>query len=237
MIGPERLQKIISAHGAASRRESEKLILGGRVTVNGVPAKLGDSALDGRDVIEIDGKALIPRGEMVYIMLNKPRGYVTTMKDERGRKTAVQLLTGVDSRVYPVGRLDMETEGLLLLTNDGRFANEIMHPSYSMEKTYEARVAGDLDAAVELLRRPMEIDSFTVQAVSVKLKERKADGGVLLITIREGRNRQIRKMCALCGLTIKALKRVSVGSLRLDSLKPGKWRYLTEEEVVRLREK
>jgi 23S rRNA pseudouridine2605 synthase len=206
-----RIQKILSAHGVASRRKAEALILEGRVTVNGLKAELGR--------------------ELVYIMLNKPRGYVTTMSDERGRKTVMSLLTDLDARVFPVGRLDINSEGLLLLTNDGLFANTVAHPSFNKAKTYEVRVRGDAAGAVGPLGRPMELDFHMILAEGVTLAKRTADGGILRITISEGRNRQIRKMCANCGLDVVSLKRVSIGSLALGELRTGKWRHLTKEEL------
>jgi 23S rRNA pseudouridine2605 synthase len=227
---PQRVQKILSGHGVASRRESERLILLGRVTVNGKPAAIGQSAQVGYDDIAVNGVPLAPKDRLIYIMLNKPVGYISTMRDDRGRKTVADLVNDAGARVYPVGRLDMETEGLLLMTNDGQFANAVAHPSYNKTKTYEARVRGDAGRAVALLRRPMEVDSYLVHAASVILTEQTVDGGVLLITINEGRNRQLRKMCAQCGLKLLSLKRLSIASLELGTLRPGKWRYLTDEE-------
>jgi len=219
----------------ASRREAERLIETGRVTVNGQRAQLGQSAEFGRDAIEVDGAPLRPRRENVYIMLNKPPGFVTTVRDERGRKTVMSLVKGVNARVYPVGRLDMYSEGLLLLTSDGQFANAVAHPSNSKKKTYEARISGDAAGAVQLLRRPMQIDSCLVRAADVSLLQQEEDGGVLQITVHEGRNRQIRKMCALCGIKLLSLKRTSIGAVRLGSLESGRWRSLTDEEIRSLR--
>ena len=227
----ERIQKILSAHGVASRREAERLIAEGRVFVNGVAAKLGDSARSDNDDIVVDGVPLRHKDELVYIMLNKPRGYITSVNDELGRKTVMELVKEVGVRIYPVGRLDVGSEGLLLMTNDGRFANAVMHPSHNKSKTYEVRACGDVGNSIQLLRRAMEIDSRAVKAVSVRLREKTADGAVILITINEGRNRQIRKMCAMSGLTVKALKRLSIGPLKLGSLGTGQWRRLTDEEV------
>ena len=233
---PERIHKIISSHGAASRREAERMILAGRVTVNGAFATIGQSAQYGIDLIEIDGVPLAAKASYLYIALNKPRGYVTTMHDERGRKTVVSLLDGVDSRVYPIGRLDINTSGLLLLTNDGEFANTIMHPSYEVTKTYEAHVNGDdIVEASELLRQPMEIDAHPVQALSVSIVTMAEGSGKLEIAIKEGRNRQIRKMCSIAGLEVSYLKRVSIGPVKLGSLRTGKWRQLTEEERLSLK--
>jgi len=234
---PERIQKILSAHGIASRREAEKLVSAGRVTIDGIPAVPGQIAQFEINEIAVDGVPLPARDEFVYIMLNKPRGYVTTMNDERSRKTVVSLVADVGIRVYPVGRLDINSEGLLLMTNDGAFANSVAHPSYNKVKTYEAHVKGDVAAAVIKLRRPMEIDSHIIHASSVRLKGHTGNGGLLSIAIHEGRNRQIRKMCAQCGLEVQLLRRVSIGTVRLGSLRPGHWRYLTEEELLALVEK
>ena len=237
MHRPERLQKIISAHGAASRRQAEKMILEGRVTVNGITAATGQSAVFGSDVIAIDGVCLPEKDGYIYIMLNKPRGYLSTVRDDRGRKTVMELVADAGVRVYPVGRLDLNSEGLLLLTNDGEFANTVAHPSYNKEKIYTARVRGDVRKAAKLLAEPIEIDNYTVHALYVELCTVSAEGGVLKIAIAEGRNRQIRKMCAACGVKISELKRICVGTLELGSLKPGQWRYMTEEEVLSLGEK
>ena len=233
---PERIQKILSAHGVASRRSAERMIMDGRVTVNGAIARLGQSATPGADDIAVDGLPLSPKDGLVYIALNKPSGYLTTMSDDMGRKTVCSLVGGVGARVYPVGRLDMGTEGLLLFTNDGRFANAVMHPSHNVKKTYEAHVKGNAAAAADLMRRPMEIDSHVIRAVSVELSERTQVGGILTVTINEGRNRQIRKMCEQCGLTVRLLRRVSIGPVALGSLRSGQWRHLTEEEVRALAE-
>ena len=227
---PERLQKIISAHGVASRRYAEKLISEGRVYVNGVRAVIGQSADFEIDEIVVDGNPLRPIGELVYIMLNKPCGYLTTACDDRGRKTVMELVEDAGVRVYPVGRLDLDSEGLLLLTNDGAFANVAAHPRFNKLKTYEITVRGDAQLAVLKLSRPMLIDSHQVRAKSVGLIRKTHDGGVLSVTIGEGRNRQIRKMCAGSGLEVLSLIRVSLGRLELGSLESGKWRHLTSAE-------
>ena len=226
----ERIQKILSSHGVASRRKAEQMIQDGRITVNGVTASLGQSALPGVDVIAVDGVPIPPKDALIYIALNKPRGYVSTMSDDRGRKTVVSLVADAGVRTYPVGRLDIDTEGLLLLTNDGEFANAVMHPSHRITKTYEAHVRGDAARAAELLRLPIDIDSYTVHALSVELPEKTGDGGILQIEIGEGRKRQIRRMCEQCGLDIRLLRRISIGTVKLGSLKTGHWRHLTEEE-------
>jgi len=207
------------------------MIKDGRVTVNGNTASLGQSALYGFDDIKVDGVCLKPKEKRVYIMLNKPRGYLTAAKDDRGRKTVMSLVDGAGVRVYPVGRLDMDSEGLLLFTNDGSFAATVAHPSSSKPKVYEVRVRGDVSAALPALRRPMEIDSHTVCAESVEILGKHSGTPGLRMTIVEGRNRQIRKMCSLSGLEVCSLKRVAIGSLELGKLETGKWRHLTEEEV------
>lgn len=227
----ERLQKILSARGLASRRGAEELISAGRVTVNGAAAKLGDSADPNKDIIIVDGQPLNDEPEKVYIMLNKPRGYVTTLSDEKGRKTAASLVADCGKRVHPVGRLDMDSEGLLLFTNDGELTNRLTHPSYEKEKTYIVNVEGQLGDNVAKLREPMLIDGYMTSGAKVS---RVADGR-LKITIREGRNRQVRKMCAQVGLRVLRLIRVSEDGLELGKLPKGKWRYLEPWELERLK--
>jgi len=230
----ERLQKILSAHGIASRREAEKMILDGRVSVNGVPAKLGQSAVFDFDLISVDGKPLRDEDEHIYIMLNKPRGYITTSRDEFGRRTVMSLVSDTGIRIYPVGRLDLNSEGLLLFTNDGEFANRITHPSYEKQKAYEVEIIGDVRKTAKLLSQPLDIDGRIVQAVNVELLKVTPSGGNVKITIVEGRNRQVRKMCSACGVRVRSLKRVSIGSLELGDLDIGKWRHLTEKELKEL---
>lgn len=232
----ERLQKILSAHGVASRRGAEKLIDEGRVTVNGITAALGMSADAAADTILVDGKPIKKRNKRAtYIMMNKPRGYLTTVTDDRGRKTVMDILPDLGTRLYPVGRLDMNTEGLLLLTDDGDFANKIMHPSNEKNKTYHASVSGNIDAGLAVLLKPMEIDGYKISEAEAEiLKRHDEENAILRITIHEGRNRQIRKMCEQAGLNVKSLKRVSIGDLRLGTLKRGEWRHLTENEIKKL---
>ena len=228
----ERLQKIISASGMMSRRAAEELIAAGKVSVNGVTAALGDKAEAGVDNILVDGKALPSSGEKLYIMLNKPRGYVCTLSDEKGRKNVSELVKDLGTRLYPVGRLDMYSEGLLLMTNDGDFANRLMHPSHEVDKCYHTWVNGeDMGWAVELLRCPMEIDGYLTSPAQVDILELKGREALLAITIHEGRNRQVRKMCEAAGLKVTRLMRVSEGGVELGALKSGKWRRLTEEEL------
>lgn len=226
----ERLQKIISAAGLMSRRAAEEYIEAGRVKLNGEVAKLGDKAEE-TDVITVDGKPLPCAGGKTYIMLNKPRGYVTTMSDEKGRKNVTELICG-QGRVYPVGRLDMYSEGLLIMTNDGDFANTLMHPSHEFKKTYRTWVQGeDVGIAVEYLRGELDIGDYIVRADNVDIESLIPGGAVLLITISEGRNRQVRKMCACVGLKVTRLMRISEGPLELGTLPIGKWRHLTESEI------
>lgn len=231
----ERLQKIISARGLCSRRESEKWILAGRVTVNGTEAHLGDTADPDTDAILVDGKPLPERDGFVYLMLHKPRGYVTTLSDEKGRANVSSLVADCGVRVYPVGRLDMDSEGLLLFTNDGEFANRLMHPSHQVEKTYGVLVTGFAPGKEELLARPIVLDGYRIRPPKVRLLEAKGDRAQILVTIHEGRNRQVRRMCENAGLRVLRLKRMEEGGVRLGMLPEGKWRYLTEEEVEKLK--
>lgn len=228
----ERIQKLISAAGLMSRRAAEQALSDGRVTVNGVPASLGDKADMNIDEIRVDGKLLPSTGEKLYIMLNKPKGYVCTLSDEKGRRNVTELVKQLGQRVYPVGRLDMYSEGLLLLTNDGDFANKVMHPSHNVSKTYLTWVEGeDIGLAMEYLRCPMEIDGYVISPAEVELYNLYPGGAVLAITIHEGRNRQVRKMCDMVGLKVNRLLRISEGGLELGELKSGAWRHLTKEEI------
>lgn len=231
----ERLQKILSARGLCSRRESEKWILAGRVTVNGTQACLGDTADPDTDTILVDGKPLPERDGFVYLMLHKPRGYVTTLSDEKGRANVSSLVADCGVRVYPVGRLDMDSEGLLLFTNDGEFANRLMHPSHQVEKTYGVLVTGFAPGKEDLLARPIVLDGYRIRPPKVRLLEVKGDRAQILVTIHEGRNRQVRRMCENAGLRVLRLKRMEEGGVRLGTLPEGKWRYLTEEEVEKLK--
>ena len=232
----ERLQKIISAAGLMSRRAAEECIAAGRVTVNGLTAALGDKADPAVDTILVDGRALPSLEEKKYIMLNKPKGYVCTLRDEKGRKNVTELVDIPGVRLYPVGRLDMYSEGLLIMTNDGDFAHRLMHPSNDVQKTYRTWVQGrDIGLAVEYLRSPLEIDGYIVCAERVDIEEIFPNGAVLSITINEGRNRQVRKMCECCGLKVSKLLRISEGPLELGNLKPGKWRDLTDKELELLK--
>ena len=227
----ERLQKLLSAAGICSRRRAEEYIEAGRVTVNGRPAGLGDKADLSRDTVALDGVEIGPAAEPVYLMLNKPRGYVSTLSDEQGRRTAAELVAGCGVRVWPVGRLDLDSEGLLLFTNDGALTHRLLHPSHEVEKQYLVMVTGDIPAALPILTGPMELDGVLLAPVQVD----RLGPNLLSFTLHEGRNRQIRRMCDQAGLTVKALRRVREGDLQLGGLKLGTWRFLTEEEVERLR--
>ena len=232
----ERLQKIISSSGLMSRRAAEESIAAGRVSVNGETAQLGQKADPEKDRILVDGRALPATGGKLYIMLNKPRGYVTTLKDEKGRKNVTQLVSELGERIYPVGRLDMYSEGLLVMTNDGDFANILMHPSHNMKKTYYTWVTGqDIGPKIEYLREPMVIDDYMLRPAEVDIVDLIPGGALLSISIFEGRNRQVRKMCAQAGLKVTRLCRVSEGPLSLGELKCGKWRHLTEEEIQQIK--
>lgn len=231
----QRLQKLISASGVASRRKSEELIKMGKVTVNGIPAALGDSADPDTDIICVNGMLLPKREERTYIMLYKPRGYVTTLKDEKNRRCVSELVKDAGVRLYPVGRLDMYSEGLLIMTDDGDFANSLMHPSAEINKTYEAWIKGPCSqTALKVLQSPLVIDGYRIRPAEVKVLCENGDTTVLQITIHEGRNRQIRKMCSSAGLKLSRLKRVSEGGLAIGELRPGQWRYLTDDELQAL---
>lgn len=228
---------MIADSGYCSRRRAEALMSQGRVKVNGRPVKLGDKC-GFRDIITIDGERIyMPKKKnFIYIMLNKPRGYVTTVSDELDRRCVMDLISDIDERVYPVGRLDRNSEGLLLFTNDGEFANSIMHPSRHISKTYRVTVRPDIsDEQLVQLAEGVEIDGRKTLPANVVVKEKQQGRVVLMITIKEGRNRQIRKMCEAVGLEVARLRRVSVGPLKLGMLKPGTWRELTAEELRAIR--
>ena len=227
----ERLQKILSARGVASRRKAEEMIQNGLVTVNGAVAALGDSADPETDEILVAGRLLPTSQENVYILLHKPRGYVTTLSDEKGRPNAAQLVADCGIRVYPVGRLDMDSEGLLLFTNDGDFANALMHPKHEVKKTYDTWVTGYVPGAEVRLSRPIDLDGYTIRPPKVKLIRADGAKAKFQITIHEGRNRQVRRMCEAAGMTVTRLKRIKEGNLSLGDLPLGKWRYLTADEV------
>ena len=233
----ERLQKIFSAAGIASRRAAEKYISDGRVKVNGRTAKLGDSADPATERITLDGEVISKAAERVYIALNKPRGVLTAMSDDRGRRVVSELVSGVKARVYPIGRLDYNSEGLLLLTNDGETANRLMHPSHGVEKTYRVSVSGDaLPESAEVLGGLTELDGGErISRARVRLLNGEQGRGTVEISISEGKKRQIRRMCAMAGLRVHRLSRVRIGEVTLGALRPGEWRFLSEAEIAFLR--
>ena len=218
-----RIQKLLSDAGYCSRRKAEALIASGKVKCNGHPVTLGDKALPTDHITVLGEPVYIPKKkEFRYIMMNKPRGYVTTLSDEQGRRCVTDLLEGVDTRVYPVGRLDRNSEGLLLFTNDGAFANGIMHPSREVAKTYRVTV-----------RPPVSEEQLTQMSAVTQVTE--PNRVVLMITIHEGKKREIRRMCDAVGLEVARLRRISIGPVKLGMLKPGEWRDLTSEELRALR--
>ena len=233
----DRLQKLLSAAGVCSRRRAEEYITAGRVTVNGRPASLGDRADPDRDEIALDGQPVVRSQTRTVLMLYKPRGVVTTLSDEKGRRTVADLVKGCPARVWPVGRLDLDSEGLLLLTDDGDLTNALIHPRHEVEKEYLVWVTGCTEPGLGALARPMKLDGQALRPAQVAVLRREGERTVLSVVIHEGKNRQIRRMCAACGLTVRRLKRVREGSLTLDrTLAPGQWRPLTPAETARLKE-
>ena len=233
-----RIQKVLSEHGVVSRRKAEEMIKQGKIQVNGHPAVLGQKIDPKKDMVTIDHERIYldQRSQKLYIMLNKPRGYVTTMQDELGRRCVRELIEDVPERVYPIGRLDKDSEGMLLLTNDGDFANLIMHPSHHVSKTYRVTVRPSVsDEQLVQLASGVEIDGRMTAPAVVHVLEKEPGRVVLQITIHEGRNRQIRKMCEAVGLEVARLKRSSIGPLKLGMLQPGHWRELKPSEVGMIR--
>lgn len=227
----ERLQKILSAAGLCSRRQAEAYLLAGRVTVNGAVASLGDKADPDSDQIALDGQPVHRASKQLYLLLNKPRGYVTTLSDERGRPTVAELVADCGARVYPVGRLDMDSDGLLLLTNDGAFAQRMAHPSHEMEKEYHVTVSGRVDGCERRLKALTALEDGTpIVPAQVRVLRRGGERWDLSLVIHQGRNRQVRRMCAQAGLAVHRLQRVREGPLCLGRLPEGKWRVLTEQE-------
>ena len=230
----QRLQKILSNYGVASRRKAEQMILDRRVRVNGNTASLGDAADDEEDVIEVDGVRLKRQPARIVLMLNKPRGYVCTLSDEKGRKNVAELVSGCGARVYPVGRLDLNSEGLLLLTNDGELANRLTHPKKEVDKVYLVWLSQYIPGCEASIASPIEIDGRPTNPAKVEKLRQDGETALLRITIHEGRNRQIRRLCERANVTVTRLRRVAEGSLQLGDLKPGQWRVLTEEEIAGL---
>ena len=232
-----RLQKFIADAGIMSRRAAEEEIKNGNVTINGHPATLGDKVDSKNDTVYYRGKKVHYRkAEYTYIIMNKPRGYLSSTSDDRGRKCITDLLDGVDGRIYPVGRLDLISEGMILLTDDGELKNRLTHPAYSLPKVYRVKVAEQVsESQLETLCSPMVIDGYKIKPVEVKVSNSDESGTVLKMTLFEGRNRQIRKMCEQVELTVRRLSRVSIGNLKLDGLPVGKWRYLYDDEIEYLK--
>lgn len=231
----ERLQKLIASAGLCSRRAAELLIEAGRVQINGRMAQLGDKADICCDEVTVDGCVIGRQAEHVYLMLNKPRGYVTTLSDEKGRASVADLTRDVGQRVFPVGRLDLQSEGLLLMTNDGALMQRLIHPSFEVSKTYAVTVSGETSGAAQRLRAVRDLDGEPIRPAQVELLRQGRETAEMLITIHEGKNRQIRRMCGQCGLSVKRLCRIAEHSLALGDLPVGQWRYLTEEEISALK--
>lgn len=230
-----RIQKFVSDCGLMSRRAAEKEIEAGHFTVNGTKAAIGQKIDPDKDHVEYKGKPVKGGAKKLYVMLYKPRGFVTTMSDDEGRKCLPELLTDIPDRVYPCGRLDMDSEGLLILTNDGEVANKLMHPKNHVDKIYHVKVKGEIaPEKLDMLNSPMVIDDYKIKPVRVTVIERKEGMTSLKFVLREGRNRQIRKMCETAGIEILNLKRVAIGELTMGNLPKGKWRYLTPSKIAYL---
>jgi len=232
-----RIQKYLSDCGVMSRRTAEKEILLGKVLVNGKPAKIGQKIDPDRDTVEYKGKTIKKETQRyTYIMLNKPIGYVTTMSDEKGRKCVADLVKDVGVRVYPVGRLDLNSEGLLLMTNDGELTELLTHPKHRIKKVYHVKIDSEITPEqLKELSSSMEIDGYTIQPVKTTVLKMAEGKTVLQMELYEGRNRQIRKMCEKVGLEIINLKRVAIGEIKLGNLGKGRWRYLTKSQVEYLK--
>ncbi len=228
-----RLQKILAAAGLCSRREAENRIRSGLVLVNGIPARIGDLADPDLDRIVVDGQPINGRDPLVYYILNKPPGYVTTLRDEKGRPSVADLIRDLPVRVWPVGRLDQESEGLLLLTNDGALTHRLVHPSFRIEKEYQVWVRGNLEQGLPVLCAPMKLDDQLLAPVQVRVLSRGAES-CLDFVLHQGKNRQIRRMCARAELQVMRLQRIREGNLFLGSLEKGNCRELTESELEEL---
>ena len=231
----ERLQKLIASAGLCSRRTAEEWIAAGRARVNGALASVGDRADPETDTVTVDGIPLPETASPVYLMLNKPRGYVTTLSDEYGRRTAAELVAGCGARVYPVGRLDRDSEGLLLFTNDGDLAQRLLHPRHEVDKVYLVTVRGDIRGAAERLMAITELDGEPIAPAQAEEVSRHEGQALLRVTIHQGKNRQVRRMCARIGLHVARLQRIQEDTLLLGDLPPGKWRYLTDRELQEIK--
>jgi 23S rRNA pseudouridine2605 synthase len=233
-MAAERLQKVMAAAGVASRRASEELIADGRVTVNGEVAHLGQKVDVTEDVVEVDGERINIDPDRVYVMLNKPRGVVTTAEDPEGRPAVVDLIN-LPQRLFPVGRLDMDTEGLLLLTNDGELAHALMHPSFEVERVYVALVPGPVRRKVLAgIRDGVELEDGVARPRRIRVLEEERSKALLEVVMTEGRKREVRRMLGAAGLNVERLARVAYGGVELGDLRQGKWRFLTPKEIARL---
>lgn len=232
---PIRLQKFISQCGIASRRKAEELILQGKVKINGKTAVLGDKVTPADKVYVSGRRIVLPKTRYRYIMLNKPRGYITTMNDERGRKCVAELVRGVGERVYPIGRLDKDSEGMLVFTNDGAFANKVMHPRNSVYKFYRVTVRPDVtEEQLIRLETGVELDGKKTASAIVHVLHKEPGRVVMEMILHEGKNREIRRMCEAVGLEVARLRRTQIGGVKMGMLKQGDWRDLTEKEVKNL---
>ncbi len=228
-----RLQKYLASCGAASRRKAEELISAGRVTVNGAVAEIGQSVDENSDTICLDGRQITLNLERTYIMLHKPTGYVTTLRDTHGRPTVAELVSDAGVRLFPVGRLDIMSEGLLIMTDDGQIANKLSHPSHGVEKTYRVWVSGDdVLSRIDDLSRPLEYKGVPYAGGKVRVIHSSGKKAAADLTITEGKNREVRNMCAAAGLHVDRLMRISQGELKLGDLPAGEWRYLSQKEIV-----
>lgn len=232
----ERLQKYIANSGVTSRRKAEELILSGHVKVNGITiTELGTKVEPAKDVVMVDNKIITEAQQFVYLKLYKPEGYVTTVKDQFNRKTVIDLIN-IKDRIYPIGRLDYNTSGLLLLTNDGDLANKLLHPKYKIYKTYVAEVTGQISLdSIEKLKKGVIIDGYKTAPAKIKLLNHNQNSSIVQVSIYEGKNRQVRKMLDSVGHTVKKLERVSFGEITLDNLKTGQWKFLSKEEIKYLK--
>lgn len=235
-MNPEiRLQKYLASCGVASRRQAETLIEEGRVTVNGVKAALGRKIDPRIDKVAVDGKP-VKTENLVYVLLNKPKGYVTTAKDTHARKTVLECLAGVSERVFPVGRLDLDTEGVLLLTNDGELAHRLMHPRFGIKKVYQAWVRGHVSRDVlKQFKKGIELDDGMTAPAEAAIADRRPNATLLRLTLFEGRKREVKRMCKAVGHPVQTLRRESFAGLNAGNLQPGHWRYLTEDEIAQIK--
>lgn len=230
-----RLQKFLADSGVASRRKCEELIAQGRVEVNGQLVSIPGTKINGSEIIKVDGKQIGQHPEKVYIILNKPVGYISSAKDQFSRKTVLDLIGTIKERIYPVGRLDYDTSGLILLTNDGEFANKMMHPKHELEKVYRAIISGKLsETEIRSLKKGIAIEDYVTAPAKVNIIEMSDKDSIVEITIHEGKNRQVRKMFEAIGHTILRLKRISIGPIQIKGLEEGMWRYLSKDEIKAL---